>query len=152
MKLRLHFAFTFVLAALTVMMLTASAWAKAKTWSFDKKKVQEFPSGWLSEHTGQGSKGNWKVVGDPTAPSRPNVLAQLSDDALNLSRSDHDMAYWVGSTYSILGDKDLAFKWLNRAVKLGNQNKPHFEKDKSLNPLRDDPRFAELMAKVYNGE
>ena len=86
------------------------------------------------------------------AGRREDALAQLSDDALNLSRSDHDMAYWVGSTYSILGDKDLAFKWLNRAVKLGNQNKPHFEKDKSLNPLRDDPRFAELMAKVYNGE
>ena len=78
--------------------------------------------------------------------------AQLSEDALALAKSDHDMAYWVGSTYSILGEKDLAFKWLNRAVKLGNQNKPHFEHDKSLDPLRDDPRFAELMAKVNNGE
>jgi serine/threonine-protein kinase len=78
--------------------------------------------------------------------------AQLSEDALALSRSDHDMAYWVGSTYSILGEKDLAFKWLNRAVKLGNQNKPHFEHDKSLDPLRNDPRFAELMAKVNNGD
>ena len=78
--------------------------------------------------------------------------AQLSDGALALAKSDHDMAYWVGSTYSILGDKDLAFKWLNRAVKLGNQNKPHFEKDRSLDPLRDDPRFAELMAKVNNGD
>jgi eukaryotic-like serine/threonine-protein kinase len=78
--------------------------------------------------------------------------AQLSEDALALAKSDHDMAYWVGSTYSILGEKDLAFKWLNRAVKLGNQNKPHFEHDKSLDPLRDDPRFAELMAKVNNGD
>ncbi|HUR97612.1 MAG TPA: tetratricopeptide repeat protein [Pyrinomonadaceae bacterium] len=78
--------------------------------------------------------------------------SQLSEDALALARSDHDMAYWVGSTYSILGEKDLAFKWLNRAVKLGNQNKPHFEHDKSLDTLRDDPRFAELMAKVNNGD
>ncbi len=86
------------------------------------------------------------------AGKREEALAELSEDALALSRSDHDMAYWVGSTYSILGEKDLAFKWLNRAVKLGNQNKPHFEKDKSLTPLRHDPRFAELMAKVYNGD
>lgn len=86
------------------------------------------------------------------AGRRDEALAQLTDDALALSRSDHDMAYWVGSTYSILGETDLAFKWLNRAVKLGNQNKPHFENDKSLNPLRDDPRFADLMAKVYNGD
>lgn len=78
--------------------------------------------------------------------------AQLSEDALALSRSDHDMAYWVGSTYAILGDKDLAFKWLNRAVKLGNQNKPHFEHDKSLDSLRDDPRFDDLMSKMNNGD
>ncbi len=77
---------------------------------------------------------------------------QLSEAALDLARSDHDMAYWVGSTYAILDDKDLAFKWLNRAIKLGNQNKPHFEHDKSLDLLRDDPRFAELMAKMINGD
>jgi tetratricopeptide (TPR) repeat protein len=81
-----------------------------------------------------------------------DARAELSDDALALSRSDHDMAYWVGSTYAILDDKDLAFKWLNRAVKLGNQNKPHFEHDHSLDGIRSDPRFAELMTKVNNGD
>ncbi|MGI8813206.1 MAG: protein kinase domain-containing protein [Pyrinomonadaceae bacterium] len=73
---------------------------------------------------------------------------QLSEDALNLSRADHDMAYWVASTYALLGERDLAFKWLNRALKLGNENRPHFEHDHSLDSLRDDPRFAELMAKM----
>jgi len=83
MKPTLHFAFTFVLVTVTAMMLTVVALGKAKTWSFDKEKVQELPSGWLSEHTGQGAIGNWKVAADPTAPSRPNVLAQLSDDGTN---------------------------------------------------------------------
>jgi eukaryotic-like serine/threonine-protein kinase len=73
---------------------------------------------------------------------------QLTDDALSAARSDHDTAFWVGSTYSLLGEKDLAFKWLNKAVKLGNENKPHFEHSKNLDPIRDDPRFAELMAKI----
>ncbi len=77
--------------------------------------------------------------------------AQLSEEALNLSRSDHDMAYWVASTYALIGEKELAFKWLNRAVKLGNENKPHFEHDKSLDSLRDDPRFDELLNKMGNG-
>lgn len=76
------------------------------------------------------------------------ALAQLTEDALSVSRSDHDMAYWVGSTYALLGDKDRAFKWLGRAVKLGNENKPWYQKDKSLDSLRDDPRFAELMNKI----
>jgi serine/threonine-protein kinase len=77
---------------------------------------------------------------------------QLSEDALALARSDHDMAYWVASSYALLGDKELAFKWLNRAVKLGNENKPHFMHDKSIDSLRDDPRFDEIMSKMGNGD
>jgi serine/threonine-protein kinase len=73
---------------------------------------------------------------------------QIDDEALEISKADHDMAYWVASTYSLLGEKDLAFEWFNRAIKLGNENRPHFELDKSLDPLRDDPRFAEAMSKV----
>ncbi len=86
------------------------------------------------------------------AGRRDEAVAQLTDDALAISKADHDMAYWVASTYSILGEKELAFKWLNKAIKLGNQNWPHFEKDKSLDPLRDDPRFAELMEKAKDSD
>jgi len=78
--------------------------------------------------------------------------AQLTDDALAISRSDHDMAYWVGSTYALLGDKDLAFKWLGKAIRLGNENKRHFEKDVNLDSLRDDPRWPELLDKMGNGD
>ncbi len=78
--------------------------------------------------------------------------AQLTPDALAVSRSDHDMAYWVGSTYALHGDKELAFKWLGKAVRLGNENKPHFEHDSNLASLRDDPRWIELMDKMNNGE
>jgi hypothetical protein len=61
------------------------------------------------------------------------------------------MAYWVASTYALLGETDLAFKWFSRAVKLGNENKPHFDRDKSLDSLRNDPRFHELMDKMGSG-
>jgi TPR repeat protein len=76
----------------------------------------------------------------------------LTDDALALARADHDMAYWVGSTYAVLGDKDLAFKWLNKAIKLGNQNRPHFENDINLASIRDDERWPELLEKMNNGD
>ena len=78
--------------------------------------------------------------------------AQLTDDALALARADHDMAYWVGSTYAVLGDKDLAFKWLNKAIRLGNQNRPHFENDINLATIRDDERWPELLVKLGTGE
>lgn len=84
MKMKPMFAFTAFSAALMVTtQMAAPALVETKTWNFDNDRVQELPSGWLSEHTGQGSKGNWKVIADPTAPSQPNVLAQLSDDATN---------------------------------------------------------------------
>ena len=78
--------------------------------------------------------------------------AQLTPDALAISKTDHDMAYWVGSTYALLGDKDLAFKWLGKAVRLGNENKPHFERDTNLETLRSDPRWQELLDKMDESE
>jgi eukaryotic-like serine/threonine-protein kinase len=73
---------------------------------------------------------------------------QLTESSLALSKADHDMAFWVGAAYSALGEKDLAFKWLERAVRLGNENKPWYEGNQALDPLRDDPRYQELMDKI----
>jgi serine/threonine protein kinase/tetratricopeptide (TPR) repeat protein len=74
---------------------------------------------------------------------------QLSEDALALSKADHDMAYWVGAAYARLGETDLAFKWLERAVRLGNENRPWYEADPSLDSLRGDERFQELLEKMH---
>jgi eukaryotic-like serine/threonine-protein kinase len=73
---------------------------------------------------------------------------QLTEKARNLSKADHDMAYWTASAYAQLGEIEEAFKWLERAIKLGNENKPWFESDAMMQPLRNDPRFAELMQKI----
>ena len=114
----------------------------------DKEMAIELMGKVLQEHPEMGGIRPLYAVYLAGAGYAEEARAQLSDDALALSKSDHDMAYWAASTYALLGEKDLAFKWLNRAVKLGNQNKPHFEHDKSLDTLRDDPRFEELMKKV----
>ena len=74
--------------------------------------------------------------------------AQLTQEARDLAKADHDMAYWMASAYSILGETDESFKWLERAIKLGNENRVFFEMDKSLAPIRKDPRFQELMDKI----
>ncbi|HMQ02928.1 MAG TPA: protein kinase [Pyrinomonadaceae bacterium] len=117
----------------------------------DREDAIELMASVLEEHPEMDGIRPLYAIYLAGAGRREDALAQLTEEALSLSRSDHDMAYWVGSTYAILGEKDLAFKWLNRAVKLGNQNWPHFENDKSLNSLRDDPRFEDLMAKVKEG-
>ncbi len=74
--------------------------------------------------------------------------AQMNDEARGLAKADHDMAYWMCSASAQLGEIDQAFYWLERAIKLGNENKPWFETDKMLAPLRQDARFAALMSKI----
>lgn len=76
------------------------------------------------------------------------ALAQLTDETKSLAKSDHDMAYWLTQAYSMLHQKENAFKWLERAIKLGNENKAWFENDKSLEFIRQDEHFEELMAKI----
>ncbi|MEO6587923.1 MAG: protein kinase [Pyrinomonadaceae bacterium] len=75
---------------------------------------------------------------------------QLSEDALAISKADHDMAYWVGAAYARLGEKDLAFQWLERAIRLGNENKPWYQNDASLDSIRDDERYQQLLVKMNN--
>jgi serine/threonine-protein kinase len=81
-----------------------------------------------------------------------DARAELTEEALSISRADHDMAYWVGSTYALLGEKDTAFKWITKAVRLGNENKPYFENDTNLDCIRDDPRFQQMLDKMGNGD
>lgn len=44
--------------------------------------------------------------------------------------------------------KDSAFAWLNRALALGFKESAHTAEDPDLACLRDDPRFAELLARM----
>lgn len=55
-------------ACLTVL----AALKPSKTWNFDADKPGEIATGFKPE------AGEWKVVDDDTAPSRPRVLAQLA--------------------------------------------------------------------------
>jgi hypothetical protein len=62
-------AFGLVLAAVVV-----AAQGKV-SWNFDADKVGEIAKGFTNE------VGKWEVVADDTAPSKPNVLAQLAKSA-----------------------------------------------------------------------
>jgi eukaryotic-like serine/threonine-protein kinase len=74
--------------------------------------------------------------------------AQLTEEARALAKADHDIAFWTASAYAQLGEIDEGLKWLERAIRLGNENRPWFETDDMLAPLRQDPRFQELMNKI----
>jgi serine/threonine-protein kinase len=57
-------------------------------------------------------------------------------------------AYQMASLYALLGERDQAFGWLRRAIKLGYNNYLWYEHDKNLDKLRLDPEFQRLLAEV----
>ena len=73
---------------------------------------------------------------------------QLTEKARNLAKADHDMAYWMTSACTQIGEIDEAFYWMERAIRLGNENRPWYENDKLLAPLREDPRFTQILGKI----
>jgi eukaryotic-like serine/threonine-protein kinase len=73
---------------------------------------------------------------------------QLTERVREAADADHDIAYWLATTYAMLGDRDEAFRWLGRAVDLGNENRTWFESDPNWEALREDPRFVELMRHI----
>ena len=52
----------------------------AETVNFDSGPVGAAPSGWTFPNTHRGEPGRWILHPDNTAPSKPNVLAQLTAD------------------------------------------------------------------------
>src|SRR5229473_8146443 len=50
------------------------------TYTFDSEAVGAMPAKFHSARTGQGAESKWVVMADPTAPSKPNVVAQTSTD------------------------------------------------------------------------
>jgi hypothetical protein len=52
----------------------------AETISFDKAPAGSGPKGWTVAMTHTGGPPNWEVQKDDSAPSKPNVLTQVSSD------------------------------------------------------------------------
>src|SRR5438132_1537013 len=53
---------------------------KGFTCNFDGDTVGQTPAKFHTALTGGGGKVEWVVKADPTAPSKPNVVAQVSAD------------------------------------------------------------------------
>ncbi len=73
---------------------------------------------------------------------------QLTKKAKEAGATDHDIAYWIATAYLQQGRQAEAFRWLETAINLGNENYRWFEKDPSWSSAHDDPRFIELMKRI----
>jgi hypothetical protein len=64
----------------SLLALTAFSVCRAQMINFDQAKIGSVPAGWTIAMTHEGGPPKWEVLNDPSAPSKPNVLAQVSTD------------------------------------------------------------------------
>ncbi len=76
------------------------------------------------------------------------ALAELNDVVKLTASVDPDISYAVTSVFGLEGKLDEAIEWLNRSIALGNENTAWFERDPTLESLRRDPRFGEIIGRI----
>jgi len=69
------------------------------------------------------------------------LLSQL----LQLSRQTYVPPYFFATLYVALGDKEMAFRWLEKALPERDLYLAWIKVDPAVDPLRSDPRFQELL-------
>jgi tetratricopeptide (TPR) repeat protein len=57
-------------------------------------------------------------------------------------------AYNIACCHALLGEKEAALEWLQKALDLGFRNLRQVREDKDLQSLHDDPRFQKMAALV----
>ncbi|MFG0305933.1 MAG: TPR end-of-group domain-containing protein, partial [Phycisphaerales bacterium JB040] len=61
-------------------------------------------------------------------------------------------AYNTACAYSLMGDADGAFEWLDRAVEAGFDSPGQYADDPDLDPLHEDSRWESLMKRLRQGD
>ena len=82
---------------------------------------------------------------------REESMAQLSAKVKEVAAADHDIAYWLGSAYALLGEETEALQWLETAIKLGNENYFWFQSDPNWDSLRNNPRYQRFIEQLGRG-
>jgi serine/threonine-protein kinase len=54
----------------------------------------------------------------------------------------------LAAAYAKLGEQDKAFEWLEKAYERRNSSLPYLAVNPDFDPLRDDPRFDDLLRRI----
>jgi len=79
------------------------------------------------------------------AGDRERAAALLKDDTLAAAEADNEMAYRLATYFAVEGDSSEALHWLRRAIYLGNENYPWFQKNPSWNNLHTNADFERIL-------
>jgi hypothetical protein len=76
------------LVTISLMTAATAACVLADTINFDDAEVGKPPPGWIGTKTGSGAP-HWTVVGEDSAPSKPNVLKQSGEATYPVCIKEH---------------------------------------------------------------
>src|SRR5580698_9382036 len=77
--------------------------------------------------------------------NRTQAASLLKDETLAAAEADSEMAYRLASYFAVEGDASEALHWLRRAIYLGNENYPWFQKNPAWNNLRTNSDFDRIL-------
>ena len=79
-----------------VLLLAAAALGRGESINFDNATLGAVPPGWVVAMTHTGGAPRWEVLKDDSAPSKPNVLGQVSTDR---TAGRFPLAIWDRASY-----------------------------------------------------
>jgi len=79
---------------------------------------------------------------------RRNEAEEVIREFKEIAKSQYVVSYWIASIYAALGDKDKAFAELNNSLTDHDFYLHRLKVDAFWDPLRDDPRFNELLKRL----
>ena len=85
------------------------------------------------------------------AGDRERAAALLKDDTLAAAEADSEMAYRLATYFAVEGDSSEALHWPRRAIYLGNENYPWFQKNPAWNKLRTNADFERILEDLKRG-
>jgi len=85
------------------------------------------------------------------AGQRERAAALLKDDTMAAAEADSEMAYRLASYFAVEGDSSEALHWLRRAIYLGNENYPWFQKNPAWNNLKTNADFERILEDMKKG-
>ncbi|HEV8370546.1 MAG TPA: winged helix-turn-helix domain-containing protein [Pyrinomonadaceae bacterium] len=77
-----------------------------------------------------------------------NELLEASNETVQAAPAINVSPHSIAEIYAALGQKDLAFDWLNRAYDQRDMQLVSLRVNPTLDPLRDDPRFRDLLRRM----
>jgi len=79
---------------------------------------------------------------------RDEALAVVKTLEEGFAKGNNGTATNIAFVYVLLGDKEKTFEWLEKAFQARDTELPRFRLGPTFDPIRDDPRFKDLLKRM----